>query len=170
MRILGIDPALRITGFGLVDWNGREFTLICAGTISAPEKEPMPRRLLKIHAAVTRLIFEFKPDLMVLEKIFAHSRHPATSFALGQARGVICLACGSAGLPLAEYAASRVKKALTGNGLASKAQVQRSVTGLLGMKKVPRYLDVTDALALAIAFCYLAKAEALGKNTFTTHP
>lgn len=167
MRILGIDPALRITGFGLIDWNGRDFSLVTAGTVAAAEKDTMPRRLLTIHTAVTRLIAEFKPDVMVLEKIYAHSRFPATAFVLGQARGVICLACGSAGIPLAEYAATRVKKSLTGKGLASKAQVQRTVAGLLGMKNTPRYFDVTDALALAIAFCYLAKAETLKKNSFT---
>jgi crossover junction endodeoxyribonuclease RuvC len=168
MRILGIDPALRITGFGLIDWNGSEFRIVTAGTIRTTERESFPGRLLKIHTAVAALIREFKPDVMVLEKIYAHYRHPATAFMLGQARGSICLACASAGIPMAEYAATRVKKALTGKGLAPKTQVQRTVASLLKLTTLPRYLDVTDALALAVAFCYLTKAETLKKKSFNT--
>lgn len=166
MRILGIDPALRITGFGLVDWNGREFRLITAGTVTTNERQPVAQRLLKINGAVGKLIHDFNPEVAVLETIFAHYRHPATAFHLGQARGVICCACASARVPLMEYAATRVKKALTGKGHATKVQVQKTVISLLKLKIVPRYLDVTDALALAITFGYLAKAEMLKKNSW----
>lgn len=167
MRILGIDPALRITGFGLIEWNGSEFRIVTAGTISTSEREPFPSRLLKIYTAVQALIRRFKPEVMVLEKIYAHYRHPATAFILGQARGAICLASACEKIPMAEYAATRVKKALTGKGLAPKVQVQRTVASLLKLTTMPRYLDVTDALALAIAFCYLTKAETLKKKAYT---
>ncbi|MGE5308575.1 MAG: crossover junction endodeoxyribonuclease RuvC [Deltaproteobacteria bacterium] len=166
MRVLGIDPALRTTGFGLIDWDGKKFILVSAGTISTSDRQPMPARLLRINTAVGRLAGQFKPDVCVLEKVFAHYRHPATAFILGQARGAICLACASARIPVAEYAATRVKKALTGKGLASKAQVQRTVASLLGLKVLPRRFDVTDALALAVSFCYLAKGEQLKRHSF----
>lgn len=166
MRILGIDPALRITGFGLIDWKNSGFRIVTAGTIKTDQRQPLPQRLLKLHTALQSLIREFKPDVLVLEKIYAHYGHPATAFILGQARGIVCLAGASAAVPVAEYSATRVKKALTGKGLAPKIQVQRTVVSLLKLAEMPKYLDVTDALALAIAFCYLTKAERLKKNSF----
>lgn len=166
MRILGIDPALHITGFGIIDWNGSGFRTVSAGTVRTDPREPLPQRLLRIHTAIETLIRKYKPDVLVVEKVYAHYRHPATAFVLGQARGVICLAGAAARIPVAEYAATRVKKALTGKGLAPKQQVQRTVASLLGLTALPKYLDVTDALALAVAFCCLSKADALGKKSF----
>jgi crossover junction endodeoxyribonuclease RuvC len=165
MRILGIDPALQITGFGLIDWSGKEFRIVTAGTIKTNNCEELPNRLLTIHSAIRTLIRDFKPDVAILEKIYAHYRHPATSFILGQARGSICVACASARIPVVEYAATRVKKALTGKGLAPKVQIQRTVASMLKLSSLPRRLDVTDALALAVAFCYLTKADALKKKS-----
>ena len=95
---------------------------------------------------------------MVLEKIYVHYQHPATSFLLGEARGIICLAAAQANLTLEEYSATHVKKSVLGRGMASKEQVQRMVVALLGMKILPKYKDVTDALALAIAYCYFSRA------------
>ncbi len=166
MRILGIDPALRRTGFGVIDWDGARFTTVSAGTITTGADEPEPERLLKLHDAVGSLIGKFSPDVAVVEKVFSHHGHPATAFILGQARGVICLACAGAHVRLEEYAATRVKKALTGKGMASKVQVQRTVAALLKLSGLPKYLDVTDALALAIAFCYLTKTGILKKRSF----
>jgi crossover junction endodeoxyribonuclease RuvC len=94
-----------------------------------------------------------------LEKIYAHYRHPTTSYILGQARGVICLAGAVKNIPLIEYAATRVKKAVVGQGLASKLQVQRMVAGVLQLNNLPKYMDVTDALALAIAHSYMMRPK-----------
>jgi crossover junction endodeoxyribonuclease RuvC len=157
MRIIGIDPALRITGFGIIDEKNNGFSLVRAGTIGTSANKDLPNRLIQIFDAVNSLILEFKPQVMVLEKIYSHSQHPATSFVLGQARGIICLAAGKAGVKLVEYSATHVKKSVVGRGLASKEQVQRMVCALLRMKTLPKYKDVTDALALAIAYSYFSK-------------
>jgi len=106
------------------------------------------------------LIRQTKPQALVLEKLYAHYRHPTTAYILGEARGVICLASARENIPFFEYAATRVKKAIVGAGLASKYQVQQVVAGILGLKTLPKYTDVSDALALAIAHSYISKALA----------
>lgn len=157
MRILGIDPALAITGYGIVDCNKNKLFLLEAGVIKTSLRQLMPERLIRIYHGVTGLISDTKPDVMVLEKLYAHYHHPATAYILGQARGVICLTSAEAKIPLVEYSATRIKKAIVGQGLASKLQVQRMVVNLLHMKHVPRYTDVTDALALALAHSNIMK-------------
>lgn len=157
MRILGIDPALTITGYGVIDAEKNRVILLEAGIIKTSADNQLPERLERINQAVKKLIQDTRPDVLVLEKLYVHYRHTTTAYLLGQARGVICLACASFKIPLVEYAATRVRKALVGNGLASKYQVQRMVTDLLKLKSMPRYTDVTDALALAIAHSYIAR-------------
>lgn len=159
MRIIGIDPALKITGFGIIDDNKASFSLVQAGTIITSAKDPMAFRLNRIFDDLNSLFKEFDPQVMVLEKIYSHAQHPATSFVLGQARGVICLAAEKAKLKLVEYSATHVKKSIVGRGLASKEQVQSMVAALLKIKTLPKYKDVTDALALAIAYSYFSKAN-----------
>jgi crossover junction endodeoxyribonuclease RuvC len=158
MRVLGIDPALSITGYGIIDLNGMRLSLVEAGIIKTGSSELVTERLKKIYGAVSLLISGHKPDVVVLEKLFAHYRHPTTAFLLGQARGVICLACAMADLPLIEYSATRVKKAVIGKGLATKAQVQRMIVSVLRIKDIPKYNDVSDALALAIAHSSIIKS------------
>ena len=159
MIILGIDPALTITGYGVIDVRRNALNLIEAGIIATSPKETIPCRLDKIYRAIIKLIADTKPDVMVLEKLYAHYRHPTTAFLLGQARGVICLACATKNIPLAEYAATRIKKAIVGKGLASKLQVQRMVATALSLNTLPRYMDVTDALALAIAHSNITRSR-----------
>ncbi|MFA5356451.1 MAG: crossover junction endodeoxyribonuclease RuvC [Candidatus Omnitrophota bacterium] len=157
MRILGVDPALTVTGYGVIDFKKNKFSLLEAGIISTDPGEKTARRLNKIYGAVTKLVSDTEPEVMVLEKLYAHYRHPTTSYILGQARGVICLVSAREGIELVEYAATRVKKAIVGNGLASKYQVQKMVVDMLGLSSLPKYMDVTDALALAIAHSYISK-------------
>jgi len=159
MKILGIDPALTVTGYGLIEASNNKLALVEAGIISTSSKELVTARLEKIHRGIIKLISDTSPDVLVLEKIYAHYRHPTTSYILGQARGVICLAASTQNIPLVEYAATRVKKAVVGKGLASKTQVQRMVASLLGLKSLPKYTDVTDALALAIAYSYIMRPK-----------
>jgi len=159
MIILGVDPALTITGYGVIEVNKSSLSLLEAGIVSTSSKEILPKRLDKIYRAMTSLITDTKPDVMVLEKLYAHYRHPTTAYLLGQARGVICLACATKNIPLVEYAATRVKKAIVGRGLASKNQVQRMVANTLSLNSLPKYTDVTDALALAIAHSYMVKSR-----------
>ncbi|MEI6631969.1 MAG: crossover junction endodeoxyribonuclease RuvC, partial [bacterium] len=125
--------------------------------------ENISMRLNKIHRALAQLISQTKPGVMVLEKLYAHYRHPTTAHILGQARGVICLAAAEAGITLVEYPATRVKKAIVGKGLAGKYQVQKMVAMTLGIRKLPKYTDVTDALALAIAYQRIAHLDKITK-------
>jgi len=159
MRILGIDPALAVTGYGVIDFSKGKLILLEAGIIKTSAVDAAQRRLDRIYRAVTKLIRDTGPQVMVLEKLYAHYRHPTTAYLLGQARGVICLACEQEGLSLVEYSATRVKKAITGQGLASKNQVQRMVAATLGVSNLPKYTDVTDALALAIAHSYIMRSR-----------
>lgn len=161
MRILGIDPALTVTGYGVIDYKDNKLSLVEAGIIRTFPRQKLPQRLDKIYQGITGLIFDTKPEVMVLEKLYAHYRHPTTAFLLGQARGVICLASAKNDIPLFEYAATRVRKALIGKGQAAKYQVQRMVATLLKLKQLPKYSDVTDALALAIAHSYIIRADNL---------
>lgn len=159
MRILGIDPALAITGYGVIDAKRNNLSLLEAGIVTTSPKEILTRRLDKIYRATKKLISDTKPDVMVLEKLYAHYRHPTTAYILGQARGVICLACATENVLLVEYAATRIKKAIVGKGLASKNQVQRMVANILNLNSLPKYTDVTDALALAIAHSYMIRPK-----------
>jgi len=159
MIIAGIDPALAVSGYGVIQVNQKSLALIEAGIIKTTAKDPVPERLDKIYRGVLKLISDTQADCLVLEKIYSHYKHPATACILGQARGVICLAAFTAGVPFFEYSATRIKKAIVGKGLASKAQVQRMVTHTLGIKTLTPYLDVTDALALAIAHSYIVKVK-----------
>jgi len=160
MRILGIDPALTITGYGVIDSNQRNLSLIEAGIIKTSATQLIHRRLERIYRAVLKLISDTKPEVMVLEKLYAHYRHPTTAYILGEARGVICLASAEKNIALVEYAATRIKKAIIGQGLAPKYQVQRMVSKILNLQELPRYTDVTDALALAIAHSYMIRVKA----------
>jgi crossover junction endodeoxyribonuclease RuvC len=159
MIILGIDPALTVTGYGVIDFRKNRLSLLEAGIITTDSREITSKRLDKIYRSVTKLVSDIRPDAMVLEKLYAHYRHPTTAYILGQARGVICLVSARENVPLAEYAATRVKKAIVGNGLASKYQVQRMVVSMLNLGSLPKYTDVTDALALAIAHSYIARPK-----------
>jgi len=156
MIILGVDPALTITGYGVITANKINLSLLEAGIISTSSKDSTPKRLDRIYRALIKLISDTKPDCLVLEKLYAHYRHPTTAFILGQARGVICLATATMNIPMFEYAATRVKKAIVGKGLASKLQVQNMVVNTLGLNAFPKYTDITDALALAIAHSQIA--------------
>jgi len=158
MVILGIDPALTVTGYGVIQ-TGAKVSLVEAGVIATSAKEKLAGRLNKIYRAISKLIIDTNPDVVVLEKLYAHYRHPTTAYLLGQARGVIVLACATQNVALVEYAATRVKKAIVGKGLASKHQVQRMVAATLQISRVPKYTDVTDALALAIAHNHIMRVR-----------
>ena len=159
MIILGIDPALSITGYGVIEVKKSFLSLLEAGIISTSSRDALPKRLDRIYQAIVKLISDTKPDVMVLEKLYVHYRHPTTAYLLGQARGVICLACATKDIPLVEYAATRIKKAIVGRGSASKNQVQRMVANTLSLNCLPKYTDVTDALALAIAHSYMIRSR-----------
>jgi crossover junction endodeoxyribonuclease RuvC len=156
MIILGVDPGLQRTGYGLIDSSGPEkMTLIEAGVVRTDSDDNISGRLVDIYKNLIEIIDEYKPEALVLEKIFAHYKHPATAILMGHARGVICLACGVKGIKLINYPSTRIKKAVTGNGRASKRQVQQSVKAFLGLKSDPEPVDISDALAMAICYVFM---------------
>ncbi len=155
MRILGIDPGLGTTGYGIIEDGA--FKLIEAGIIETRANTPIQDRIDKIFNEISGLIEEHRPGVLVLEKIYSHYKHPTTAILMGHARAMACLACGKFNVRLVNYPSTRIKKAITGNGHASKRQVQRMVQGLLRLKRPPEPLDVSDALAMAISYCYIEK-------------
>ena len=156
MKILGIDPGLAITGYALIEAkNDTDIKLLEAGVIRTQARDQIDSRLSKIYNALSGLIKENKPHVLVLEKLYSHYKHPTTSILMSHARGVICLICGLNNIRLVSYPSTRIKKAVTGAGHASKIQVQRMVSEILKLKKIPEPVDVTDALALALSFVYI---------------
>lgn len=149
-RILGIDPGLNITGYGLIVCRGRDFAVEEAGVIRPPAQAAMAERLAALHAELAELIAQTRPDALAVEKLYAHYAHPRTAILMGHARGVILLAAAQAGLGVHDEAATEVKKSLTGNGHASKQQVQKAIQGLCRLAAPPEPPDVADALAIAL--------------------
>ncbi len=150
MKILGIDPGLGITGYGLIDACGNNVKLMEAGIIRSDAKDKIEKRLASIYKKVMDLIKDTLPEAVVLEELYSHYKHPKTSILMAHARGAICLAVEHQDVLLVNYPTTKIKKAITGRGRASKEQMQRTVTSLLGLKNPPEPVDVTDALALAI--------------------
>jgi len=155
MRILGIDPGLDTTGYGIIEDKG--FKLIEAGTIKTRKNTPIQERVNKIFEEITALVEEYKPGVLVLEKIYSHYKHPTTAILMGHARAMACLVCGKFNVRLVNYPSTKIKKTITGNGHASKEQVQRMVQSLLKLKSPPEPIDISDALAMAISYCYIEK-------------
>jgi len=148
MVILGIDPSLRSTGFGVIEANGSQLTPICHGHIKNPSKVLPSRCLVRIGDALAELIHEYNPEAMVVEGLI-YVQNTKIASTLGQVRGVIIAAAARSGLEIYEYAPRKVKQAVTGLGGAGKTQVGHMVKALLGLKEVPQP-DAADALALAI--------------------
>lgn len=151
MRILGIDPGLRLTGFGVVEVRpGRiDPVLVEGGVIKLDAKTSVADRLVQLTEDLKGVIDEVKPDQLAVEKIYSHYAHPRTAIIMAHARGVILLCARQAGLAVEELAATEVKKALTGNGHASKEQMQLAVQAQFRLPQPPSPPDVADAIAIA---------------------
>lgn len=159
MRILGVDPALYITGYGLIDVKDEGLKLIEAGFIKTSSRSPIDERIKKIYLGLNKFIAVNKPDIVIIEKLYAHFNHPTTAFILGHARGAVCLAASILNVPIVEFAATKVKKSITGFGRASKIQVKRMICNCLGLKNADWPEDVSDALALAVTFANYNKHQ-----------
>ncbi|MBA3807177.1 MAG: crossover junction endodeoxyribonuclease RuvC [Solirubrobacterales bacterium] len=149
MIVLGIDPGLANTGYGVVARRGGHLVALDGGVIQTRVEAPQERRLADIHAAVEALIDEHEPDAMALEQLY-FGQNVRTAFAVGQARGVVMLAAGQRGLECTSYTPQQVKGAVCGSGRAQKDQVARMVKTLLGLLEEPRPDHASDALAVAI--------------------
>ena len=156
-RILGLDPGLRITGFGLVDQLGSQLRYVASGCIKTRDGE-LPGRLKTLLDGVREVIATYQPDVVAVEKVFVNV-NPQSTLLLGQARGAAISALVHGGLPVAEYTALQVKQAVVGHGKAAKEQVQHMVVKLLSLAGAPS-ADAADALACAI--CHAHGGQGLG--------
>jgi len=160
MRILGIDPGLRTTGFGVVDATGAELSYVASGTISTMhiEKDQLPARLKVLFEGIREVVARYEPDAASVEIVFVNV-NPQSTLLLGQARGAAVSALVSSDLPVAEYTALQMKQAVVGYGRADKTQVQEMVRRLLHLPGLPG-TDAADALGLAITHAHAAKGMA----------
>ncbi len=159
MRILGIDPGSRATGYGVVDLKRSKLYHVTGGIIRCGNG-PLPQRLARIDRELSEMIAEIQPAVAALESVFS-GRNPRTALLLGQARGVALAACGRAGVETAEHTPSQVKLAVVGYGAADKRQVQKMVQRLLGLESTPSS-DEADALAVAICHAHSGGARVNG--------
>ena len=148
MIILGIDTSLRSTGFGVLEVVGSRLRMLDCGNIKNGPKLPLTSCLKAIHAKVAGLIAAYHPDVMAIESVI-YGKNAGTMLVLGEARGAVLTAAADAALPVYEYEPRRMKKAICGNGLAEKEQIQRMVKTLLSLSELPQN-DAADALGLAI--------------------
>ena len=156
MRVLGIDPGLRITGYACLEGRGELPRIVDAGVfrLEAAAKgagaESISARLVELDKDFRELLDRTKPGCVAVESLFAHYKHPATAIVMGHARGVLLLAIRQAGIPLMEFKPNEVKKSLTGRGLAKKDQMQRTVQAVFALPELPTPPDLADALAIAL--------------------
>jgi crossover junction endodeoxyribonuclease RuvC len=158
VRILGIDPGLRITGFGIIEKTGQKLAYVTSGCIKSNDKESLPLRLKTLLDGITVVINTYQPDEAAIEKVFVNV-NPQSTLLLGQARGAAISALVLTGLPVAEYTALQIKQAVVGHGKAAKEQVGHMVTRLLQLPGAPSS-DAADALACAI--CHAHGGQGLG--------
>ncbi|KAA0213395.1 MAG: crossover junction endodeoxyribonuclease RuvC [Leptolyngbya sp. PLA3] len=152
MRILGIDPGLRITGYGCAAGRVGALRLVEGGVIRLVEgatRRPVAERLAELDQDLSALLDRLEPEAVAVEGLFAHYKHPATAVVMAHARGVVLLAVQRRGLPLVELKPAEVKKSLTGSGRASKEQMQRAVQQVFKLASLPEPADVADAIAIA---------------------
>jgi crossover junction endodeoxyribonuclease RuvC len=162
MIILGLDPGLGTTGWGLVRAEGNRLSHIANGEVRTDAKLPLASRLHTLDLQLADIIAEHRPDAVAVEEVFVNA-NPASTLKLGQARGVVLLGAARAGVEVGEYAARQVKKSIVGTGRADKAQIQAMLSILLPGAKIAGP-DAADALAVAITHAYHAGARKLAKE------
>lgn len=162
MLILGVDPGINVTGYALVEKRrcSNALKLREGGVIRGKGLGTLPTRIQEIYRNLAEIIEQWRPEAMALEEVYSHYERPKTAIIMGHVRGVICLAAAENGIPVFSYSATTVKKTLTGNGRASKGQMQRAIQLEFRLPTVPEPPDLADALA--IAMCHGFHAEAIG--------
>ena len=158
--ILGIDPGIAITGYGVIDYEGNKFSTIDYGAITTEAKLAMPERLLILNKGIKNLARKYKPDAFAIEELF-FNKNVKTALTVGYARGAIIVAACEEGLDIYEYTPLQVKQAVVGYGRAEKRQVQQMVKVILNLNEIPKPDDVADALAIAICHAHSSRAGEL---------
>jgi crossover junction endodeoxyribonuclease RuvC len=159
MIILGIDPGFADMGYGIIQSVGGKDRCLAYGSLRTPAGEPAEIRLASVYEGLSRIIDKYKPEMVAIEKLF-FSKNVKTAMLVAEARGVIRVCVQLHGIPCTEFSPADVKMAVSGNGAASKEQVQKMVRILLGLKEAPKPDDAADGLALAIA---LSSAKRLAR-------
>ena len=160
MRILGIDPGLNVCGYGCLEADGTVNKLVEAGVFRTKSDAPIEVRLDQIAKDIDSILQKFDPDMVAVEQLYSHYAHPRTSILMGHARGVILQRCVEAGTEVKSFSATRIKKSATGNGRASKVQVQRAIQTILALPELPQPNDVADAIAAALCCANSIKCAA----------
>jgi len=164
MIVLGIDPGIGTTGYGVVGEDERgEVSLITYGVVETKPGAPMPERLHVLYDEMTAVLHQHKPDSVAIEQLF-FGRNVTTAISVGQARGVVLLAAAQAGLVVYEYKPAEVKQALSGYGNADKRQMQEMVRMLLHLDHIPRPDDAADAVAIAVCHLHSQKLRRLAEG------
>jgi crossover junction endodeoxyribonuclease RuvC len=150
VRILGIDPGLQVCGYACLEIDGNSESIIEAGILKTTGDLPIESRLNEIADDIEMLLDRLHPEMVAVEELYSHYAHPRTAILMGHARGVILQKCAEAHVEVKSFAATRIKKSITGNGRASKEQMQRTMQTLLGLPELPKPPDVADAMAAAL--------------------
>lgn len=159
MIILGIDPGLRICGYAVIRNTLTGTNLIEAGTIRADVKADLPIRLSQISDDLDGILNNHSPDIVAVEQLYSHYAHPKTAILMGHARGVILQRAGTRDIKVVDYSATKIKKSLTGNGRATKMQMQRAIASTLALAQLPKPADVADAIAIALCCANIYNIE-----------
>jgi crossover junction endodeoxyribonuclease RuvC len=150
MKILGIDPGLQVCGYACVDASSPKVNLTEAGVLRTDGGRSIEGRLNQIAEDIDSVLARFKPEVVAVEQLYSHYAHPRTAILMGHARGVILQRCAAVGIEVKSFGATRIKKSITGNGHASKEQMQKTIKTLLSLRELPRPADVADAIAAAL--------------------
>lgn len=159
MIVLGIDPGLNTTGYGVLDFVSGQPRLIEAGVVRSKGSGSLGQRVKEIHDGVADIIATLGPEVLAIEELYTHYDRPTTAILMGHARGVIVLTAAEAGIQVVNYPSTQIKKTITGNGHAAKWQMQEAVRRELNLPTLPEPPDVADALAIAMCHCYLTRHE-----------
>ena len=160
MRILGIDPGLQVCGYACLETGGSVEKLTEAGVFRTDGSLPIETKLNQIADDIDSLLKKFDPDVVAVEQLYSHYAHPKTAILMGHARGVILQSCAAAGVAVRSFSATKIKKSITGNGRASKEQMQRTIQTILRLPELPQPPDVADAVAAAL--CCANSRQLLG--------
>ena len=160
MRICGVDPGLQVTGYGVIDLVRDRANVVDAGTINSDAGEEFPIRLRQIYRDLCEVLDEHAPVILAVENVYSHYSHPQTAVVMAHARGMVLLAAAERHIDVRSFAATQIKRALTGNGRASKIQMQQAIRMNLGLDVVPEPHDVADALAVALCQAVHEKSAA----------
>jgi len=162
--VMGVDPGLITTGYGVLEKRGQKVFLIEGGVIKTSSEMELSLRLEKIFKDISDILSEFNPEVIAVEKLYSHYKHPVTAIMMGHARGAVFLAAALKNISVASYGATEIKKSIAGHGRASKEQIKYMVSKTLGLDDLPGPYDVTDALAIALTHLNMRTKDVIQIN------